>query len=139
MSATDSPAEERHLLSAADEHLEAAADALKPLLRHPPVYLTGEEAQQIGHDAITELAKTRNRLRFAAAVVATLREDLAMWRRMVPAAEQMADPEHYKRVYADHPGQPCPVDGCRLTSQEHHRLAFGLLSELRELRKEAGR
>lgn len=45
----------------------------------------------------------------------------------------LADPEHYKRVYAED-GVPCPVEGCRISAQEHHRLAFGWLNQLRDLR-----
>jgi hypothetical protein len=50
------------------------------------------------------------------------------------AEAQMGDTAHYKTVYAEHPGTPCVVDGCRLSQQEHHRLAYGWLQELRTLR-----
>lgn len=48
----------------------------------------------------------------------------------------LSDPDHYRRVYAAD-GVPCPVEGCPISAQEHHRLAYGWLSELRALRAAA--
>lgn len=46
----------------------------------------------------------------------------------------MGDLEHYREVYAAD-GEPCPVEGCQISAQEHHRLAYGWINELRELRE----
>jgi hypothetical protein len=52
----------------------------------------------------------------------------------------MADPEEYRTVYAHWPeGDACVVDGCVLSQQEHHRLAYGMLAELRTLREQRSR
>lgn len=50
---------------------------------------------------------------------------------------QMADPERYKalRALTFEERHECPVDGCRLSAEEHHRLAFGMIAELAELRR----
>ena len=62
-------------------------------------------------------------------------EILAMFDPEGDPEVQMADTEHYRKVYADHPGTPCVVEGCRLSQQEHHRLAYGWLQELQRLRR----
>lgn len=51
--------------------------------------------------------------------------------------ERLADPEAYKKAYADHPTESgtCGYMGCRLSLAEHHRLAFGLIQENKGLRK----
>lgn len=68
---------------------------------------------------------------------------LKEWQRYDPgqaAEQQMGNQEEYRKVYQDWPGgDPCVVDGCRITQQEHHRLAYGWLQELRELRREVSR
>lgn len=50
---------------------------------------------------------------------------------------QMADPERYAALreiaYAD--SHPCPVQDCHLSAEEHHRLSFGVLGELKFLRR----
>ena len=53
------------------------------------------------------------------------------------AFEEMADPERYEalRVLTWEQRHPCPVADCRLSAEEHHRLAFGMISELRALRR----
>lgn len=55
---------------------------------------------------------------------------------MSTAEEQMSDPDEYRKVYNHWPERdPCVVEGCVLSQQEHHRLAFGWLKELSELRR----
>ena len=54
--------------------------------------------------------------------------------RQREAVRAMGDAEHYRAVYAAE-GVPCPVAGCVLSAQEHHRLAYGQIAELRELRE----
>jgi hypothetical protein len=53
------------------------------------------------------------------------------------AVMQMSDPQRHaalmRLTFKDR--HPCPVDDCRLSAEEHHRLAYGLLSELRSLRR----
>lgn len=50
---------------------------------------------------------------------------------------QMADLERYEalRALTWTERHPCPVDECRLSAEEHHRLAFGMISELKALRR----
>lgn len=49
---------------------------------------------------------------------------------------QMGDLDEYRKVYAHWPeGDPCAVDGCSISQQEHHRLAYGWITELKELRE----
>ncbi len=50
---------------------------------------------------------------------------------------QMKDPEHHALLMAKTFAErhPCPVDDCRLSAEEHHRLSFGVLSELAYLRR----
>lgn len=50
---------------------------------------------------------------------------------------QMRDPERYQRLRALTFDQrhPCPVEDCRLSAEEHHRLAFGMISEIDGLKK----
>lgn len=56
--------------------------------------------------------------------------------RSAEAAAQAMDPDRYealrKLTHTDR--HPCPVRGCRLSAEEHHRLAFGVLAELRALK-----
>ena len=53
------------------------------------------------------------------------------------AVEQMGDKAEYDRVYltpyADR--HPCPVKGCRLSAEEHHRLAYGMIAENRDMKR----
>lgn len=53
------------------------------------------------------------------------------------AVAQMADPDRYAelRALTFEERTPCPVKGCRLSSEEHHRLAFGLIAENRSLKR----
>jgi hypothetical protein len=57
--------------------------------------------------------------------------------RTAEAAAQAADPERYaalkKLTHTE--SHPCPVKGCRLSAEEHHRLAFGVFHELRALKQ----
>lgn len=57
--------------------------------------------------------------------------------RTAEAAAQAADPERYKelRALTHTERHPCPVRDCRLSAEEHHRLAFGVLHELRALKQ----
>ncbi len=50
---------------------------------------------------------------------------------------QMTDVERYQalRQLSFDERHPCPVADCRLSAEEHHRLSFGLLSELKSLRQ----
>ena len=53
------------------------------------------------------------------------------------AFASMADPERYEalRVLTWEQRHPCPIEDCRLSAEEHHRLSFGVLSELKALRR----
>jgi hypothetical protein len=48
--------------------------------------------------------------------------------------------EHYDRVIGlPRLGEPgahaCPVEGCAISSEEHHRISFGYMNELMTLRR----
>lgn len=52
------------------------------------------------------------------------------------AMQFMGDPANYKSVY-DTPfseTHPCVVPNCVISQEEHHRVAYGLINELRDLR-----
>lgn len=53
------------------------------------------------------------------------------------AIEQMGDKAEYDRVYPTPFSErhPCPIEPCRLSAEEHHRLAFGMIAENRELKR----
>lgn len=57
--------------------------------------------------------------------------------RYTEAAAQMADPARYAELRALTFDQrhECPVTDCRLSAEEHHRLAFGMISENRALKR----
>lgn len=50
---------------------------------------------------------------------------------------QMADPTRYEalRALTFDQRHACPIKDCSLSAEEHHRLAFGMLSELASLRR----
>lgn len=50
---------------------------------------------------------------------------------------QMADPERYAalRALTFDQRHACPIEGCRLSAEEHHRLAFGMIAEFTDLRR----
>lgn len=50
---------------------------------------------------------------------------------------RLMDEEEYERAYADHPttSDTCGYRGCRLSLAEHHRLAFGLIKENKDLKR----
>jgi hypothetical protein len=58
---------------------------------------------------------------------------------VVPA--QLADPEAHRAALTlprhGEPGNhPCPVEGCRISAEEHHRISYGYMTELKMLRRE---
>jgi hypothetical protein len=58
---------------------------------------------------------------------------------VVPA--QLADPEAHRRAlqlpkYGSGEDHPCVVEGCRISQEEHHRISFGYMTELKTLRRE---
>lgn len=55
--------------------------------------------------------------------------------RMATAAARLSDPAAYKVARMAGSVHPCEVDDCNLSQEEHHRLAYGLLAEIRELKR----
>ena len=55
--------------------------------------------------------------------------------RILSALDALADPKAYAAVYATPSANPCPIEGCVLSVEEHHRLNYGMLTELRALRE----
>lgn len=51
------------------------------------------------------------------------------------AVKALVDPETYRAVYQSNEVHPCEVPGCRLSQEEHHRLAYGIMNENRELKR----
>lgn len=53
------------------------------------------------------------------------------------AIAKMADPDRYAELRALTFDQrhECPVKECRLSAEEHHRLAFGMIAENRALKR----
>lgn len=50
---------------------------------------------------------------------------------------RLADPQEYAEAHNDHPTESgiCGYRGCRLSLAEHHRLAYGLIAEMRTARQ----
>lgn len=71
-------------------------------------------------------------IRYATAVVDALELDSSS---LIPL--QLGDPQEYQKVYQQTTGtHPCEVEGCRLSQEEHHRLAYGLLTQLKKFQQE---
>lgn len=53
------------------------------------------------------------------------------------ACALLADPERYNalRALTFEERHECPIEDCRLSAEEHHRLAFGMIAELKALRR----
>lgn len=53
------------------------------------------------------------------------------------AVETMGSPEHHASIpkvpYSK--AHPCEVAGCNISQEEHHRLAYGIIAENREMRR----
>jgi hypothetical protein len=63
-------------------------------------------------------------------------EDLA---RILEVADTLSTEAHHRLMRQAGSAHECPADGCVLSAEEHHRLAYGLLSENRELKRELER
>jgi hypothetical protein len=57
-------------------------------------------------------------------------------KRMADAAAKLSDKAHYQTMRSVGSVHPCPVEECVLSVEEHHRLAYGLIAENRELRRQ---
>lgn len=55
----------------------------------------------------------------------------------IKVPEQLADADAYREVYNTTERHPCPVKDCRLSAEEHHRIAYGLVQENASLRRAA--
>lgn len=55
--------------------------------------------------------------------------------RILDAAEELSSAAAYKLARAAGSVHPCELEGCSLSQEEHHRLAYGILNENRALRK----
>lgn len=51
------------------------------------------------------------------------------------AAASLSDAARYKVLRMAGSAHPCEVGDCRLSQEEHHRLAYGILAENRELKR----
>jgi len=91
------------------------------------------EAQMERSDAEIESDRLRADLQALGVEYNRVKAEVESYRRL-------ADPEAYAAAYADHPTESgmCGYNGCRLSLAEHHRLAFGLIQEIKALRREAG-
>lgn len=54
--------------------------------------------------------------------------------------KQLLDAEEYRRarllpLHHEEGSHPCPVGGCNITAEEHHRISFGYMLELQTLRR----
>jgi hypothetical protein len=56
--------------------------------------------------------------------------------RMAEAASSLSDRAKYQIARSLETRTPCTVDDCRLSMEEHHRLAYGIIAENRELRRQ---
>lgn len=57
-------------------------------------------------------------------------------RRMTEAAALLSTEAHHRVMRMAGSGHPCPVEGgCNLSAEEHHRLAYGVLAENKDLRR----
>lgn len=56
--------------------------------------------------------------------------------KMDEAAGQLSEAAHHRLMMAAGSAHPCEVGDCRLSQEEHHRLAYGYLSENRSLKRE---
>lgn len=95
--------------------------------------IPSSNAGDYANRVVTALA-ARGLIGSPAAPEATEVEDV----RFNEAAAQMRDPERYEalRALTFDQRHPCPIEDCRLSAEEHHRLAFGYLSELADLRRQ---
>lgn len=55
--------------------------------------------------------------------------------RMTRVAATLSNDAAYKVARMAGSVHPCEVEGCNLSQEEHHRLAYGILAENRELRR----
>jgi hypothetical protein len=55
--------------------------------------------------------------------------------RVNDEVERLASADYYAIVKNAGSGTPCPIKGCRLSAEEHHRLVYGVILENSELRK----
>jgi hypothetical protein len=56
--------------------------------------------------------------------------------RLMDAADTLSQPAHHRLMVMAGSAHPCPAEGgCVLSAEEHHRLAYGLLADNRELRR----
>ena len=56
-------------------------------------------------------------------------------KRMNEAASRLSDTAAYQIARMAGSVHECEVEGCRITQEEHHRLAFGIMAENRELKR----
>lgn len=62
--------------------------------------------------------------------------DIQDLERIMGMAEQLSDTAAYKLARAAGSVHPCPFEGgCVLSAEEHHRLAYGIMAENKELRR----
>ena len=59
----------------------------------------------------------------------------AVRRRMDEAASRLSDAAAYQIARMAGSVHECEVEGCRITQEEHHRLAYGIMAENRELKR----
>lgn len=56
--------------------------------------------------------------------------------QMAEAAALLSDGAHHKVMRMAGTANPCPAEGgCALSAEEHHRLAYGILNENKELKR----
>jgi hypothetical protein len=54
-------------------------------------------------------------------------------RRILAAADTLSESAHHRLAVAEGSTVPCPFPDCVLSAAEHHRLAYGLLADNRDL------
>jgi hypothetical protein len=62
-------------------------------------------------------------------------QDLADLERILDCAEELSSTAAFKLAQGEGSKTPCEFPNCNLSQEEHHRLAYGFMNEIKRLRR----